>query len=101
MKMDALNVLILGVNKYEFLDDKSQKMVKGCSVHYVQLTHAHEEDKVGYFPTKASLPYEVFEQFRGQKFPMQGDASISFDLANKRNPIKVTAFSNLQNVLMD
>lgn len=91
--MDELKVLILGVQKYQFTDEKTGREVAGCSVHYVQLTHSDDEDKIGYFPTKASLKSEQFNQFRGLTFPITGKASIQFDLSNKRNPIKVTGFT--------
>lgn len=90
--MDSLKVMILGASRYEFEDDKSKRTVKGTTVHYVQMVPANEEDKVGLFPTKATLPYEYYEAVKGKTFPLYADASISFDLANKRNPIKVTGF---------
>lgn len=90
--MDSLKVMILGVNQYSFTDQNTKNEVKGTTVHYVQLAPSTESDKVGYFPTKATLPYEMFEQFKNQKFPVVADASFQFDLANKRNPIKVTGF---------
>lgn len=99
--MDSLTVMILGVNKYEFKDDSGRE-VRGVTVHYVQLANSDSDDKVGYFPTKASFTdLSVFEAFRGQKFPIQAEASISFDLSNKRNPIKVTGFHDLQHIVID
>lgn len=100
--MDSLQVMILGASKYNFKEESTGREVKGVTVHYVQLTHTNEEDKVGYFPTKASFSDQrIFEEFRGVKFPVQADASITFDLANKRNPIKVTGFANVQSILID
>ncbi len=90
--MDALNVLILGANKYEFIDQTSQRAVKGTSVHYCQLNEDVSEERVGFFPAKVVFPYEYFDTLKGVKFPCLAQASIQLDLSNKRNPIKVTSF---------
>lgn len=99
--MGTLQVLILGVSRYDFVDQKTNKTLKGCNVHYVQLTHSNEEDKFGYFPTKATLNYNDFDAFRGLKFPLQADADWTVDMSNKRNPIKITGFTNIENVMID
>ena len=97
--MGTLQVLILGVSRYNF-EDKG-KILTGTSVHYVQLTHANEEDKVGYFPTKANLPIQAYEQFKGHQFPLQAEAIWELDMSNKRNPIKIKGFEKLETVLVD
>jgi hypothetical protein len=100
--MESLDVMILGVQKYEFEDEKTKRIVKGVSVHYCQLLHVNEDNKMGYFPAKASLSsHEHYEQFVGLKFPLQGQATITFDLSNKKNPIKITGFNDLQNIIID
>jgi hypothetical protein len=98
--MGTLQVLILGVSRYNF-EDKDGKKLTGTSVHYVQLSHSNENDKFGYFPAKANLSYDDFEVFRGLKFPLQADADWTLDMSNKRNPVKITGFSDLQNVIID
>ena len=98
--MDALQVMILGVSRFDFTDERTKKQLKGTSVHYVQLTHTAEADKFGYFPTKATIPYEDFEAFRGIKFPLQANAEWTLDMSNKRNPVKITGFTNLENIIL-
>lgn len=99
--MDALKVLILGVQRYKFEDQKTEREVSGTTVHFIQLSHTNEEDKIGYFPTKSTLSYDSYEAFRGLQFPLSADAEWTLDLANKKNPIKVLGFLNLDNVLID
>lgn len=96
--MGTLQVMILGVSRYDFDDNKTGKNLKGCSVHYVQLTHSQEADKFGYFPAKANLSYEDFEAFQGLKFPLQADAEWTLDMSNKRNPVKIVGFINLEHI---
>ena len=98
--MGTLQVMILGVSRYDFTDANG-KNLKGTTVHYCQLQHATETDKFGYFPSKANLPYSDFESFQGLKFPLSASASWSMDLSNKRNPIKITGFVDLENILID
>lgn len=91
--MDSLKVMILGAQQYSFEDDKTGREVSGTTIHYIQLDASTEENKVGYFPSKASLPYAEFYLFEGLEFPLLAEAKIKFDLSNKRNPIKITGFT--------
>jgi len=98
--MDTLKVLILGVSKYNFQEDGGRQ-VSGVTVHFVQLTPSATDDKVGFFPTKASFSdLAVFDQFRGQEFPLSAEASWSLDMSNKRQPIKITGFHKLETALV-
>lgn len=99
--MDSLDVMILGANRYQFEDSKTKREVKGCTVHYVQLAQADNDNIVGLIPAKATLPFEAFATFfEGHQFPITGLARIQFDLANKKNPIKVTGFEFIEPVVM-
>lgn len=98
--MPELKVLILGVNRYNFTDSNSGKEVRGTTVHFVQLSEASEDDKVGFFPTKATLSYESFESFKGMKFPLQGVANWTLDMTNKKNPVKILGFNQLETSLV-
>lgn len=96
--MDAQNVLILGVSRYDFKDDRTGNDVRGTTVWYAPVDTLDEDHKVGLTPVKASLPYQVFDSFVGHEFPSLAKASISLDLSNRRNPIKINGFSELVSV---
>lgn len=85
------SVIILGVSQYSFENDQ-KKMVSGTTVHYISTEAADEDQKKGYAPAKANLPVEAFEGMKKWQFPQVCEASILVDLANKRNPLKITAF---------
>ena len=82
-------VIVLGVKRYDFLNDQGQP-VKGTSVWYYDLEATNEENAVGVLPQKATLPYEAFEVEKHHAFPLEAEAVLKLDLAKGR--IKVGGF---------
>lgn len=46
------NIIVLGLKKYKFKDERTQQIVEGTTVHYIVLG----ETDSGYIPLKATLP---------------------------------------------
>ena len=93
-----MNVIVLGVNQYSFQDKDSQRLIEGCSVHYVKLDAEESDDKRGYHPVKASLPQEQYGMFKGVGFPQECQASIEIDLGSKKNQLKIKSFKPVKKV---
>lgn len=56
--------IILSARRYEFKDDKTGELVKGCSVDYVTGDLANTETQRGAFPLTITAPPDVFGQLQ-------------------------------------
>lgn len=83
------NVIVLGVKRYDFTNDKNET-VRGTSVWYYDLELTNEENAVGMLPNKATLPYEAFDVEKHHKFPCEAVALLKLDLS--KGKIKVGGF---------
>ena len=65
MKMNQ-TAIMLSASQYSFKDEKADKMIEGCSIHYA-LTDSlapyndGERPFKGYKPAKATLPVEAYD----------------------------------------
>lgn len=98
--MEPIKVIVLGCAQYSFEDQKTKRMVEGTTVHYVTQESVNEDFKVGNIPTKASLEFGAFNDMKGWSFPCLAEASITLDLTNNRNPIKVTGFKPIKSIAL-
>lgn len=62
-------VLILRAQRYEFPNEKTGEIIKGCNVHFISDYQAETADAVGEMPMKVSATDEVFNQVKQFKAP--------------------------------
>lgn len=62
-------VLILRAQRYEFPNEKTGEIIKGCNVHLINDYQVETENAVGDTPMKISATDEVFAQVKKFKAP--------------------------------
>lgn len=87
-------VTVLGVGRYSFNDEKTNRLVEGTTVHY----YSHEEkqsndDSLGFKPVKATLPYDYYEKFKDKSFPYDAEIDFSLTIKSGKPAIKVNGFT--------
>lgn len=61
--------LVLSVDKWEMVDERTGELRKGLSVWYVNEYRDDTDDAFGYKPTKVSASPELLDMFRKAKLP--------------------------------
>lgn len=90
--MNEIPVVILGVKPYSFENEQKQKL-EGVTVHYYSTQPKGVNVKhTGFIPAKCSVPTDQLGYLEKLKFPASARAIYTIDLANNRNPIKITGF---------
>ncbi|WP_439606885.1 hypothetical protein [Hydrogenophaga sp.] len=62
-------VLILRASKWEFADDKTGEIRKGCTVHYINDYQVETDNAVGDAPLKVTATEEAFHEIKLHKAP--------------------------------
>lgn len=75
-------VTVIGVNRYQMVNQQTGEFSKGCSVRYMfttDLKPCAEENAKGYKLGKTSVPYEDFDKF--EQVPGVYEAEMSMNIA--------------------
>lgn len=62
-------VLILRAQKYEFANEKTGEIIKGCNVFYINDYQVETDNAVGDPPMKVAASEEVFAEIKKNKAP--------------------------------
>lgn len=95
--MQTINVKVLGVNKYSFQEQGTNRTIEGCNVHFINEESTETERNVGFLPKKATLPYEAYETFIKKEFPFKAKAYLTVDFNGQKPQLKITNFEEVKN----
>ncbi len=78
------NVRVVYVARYDFKNDDTGEVIRGCKVTYLSVDPFDEKDNKGYKTNTINLAYEKFKLFENVAFPV--DCQVEFDIidANKK-----------------
>lgn len=82
-----LDVRLLYVSRYDFIDDSTGQVIKGCKLTYSTKNPVSDEDRVGFKINTCTLPYEKFDELKALKFPH--DAKVVLELVDLDKKPKV------------
>lgn len=80
-------VQILYVSRYDFKDDSTGEIIKGCKVTFSSLDSLSDKDFKGYKINTINLPYEKYEDFANVDFPVK--AEVEYDIVDTSKKPKV------------
>lgn len=83
-------VTLLGAKRYNFVKEGTGEIIKGTKAFYHSANANKDENFIGFEATVSNLPYETFDELKDLKFPVSATAIFNIDLANKKNPLKLT-----------
>lgn len=86
-------VLVIGMFPYKFEDEKSGKMIEGCTVHYVDTNEVQERGN-GLKPNKARISLEEFQKVQTQILP--AFAQMNAILRLSTNKLEIQNFSDFE-----
>lgn len=90
--MDATKVTVLGVSRYSFEDEKTNRLVEGTKVIYFPHDVETQEDRVGYQVASAKLPYTDYPKFVGKAFPFDAEIDYSIIIKGGQPTFKIKEF---------
>lgn len=91
--MKNLEVLVLSLTPYDFIDQSSGRHVKGLTVWLVPLK-SNDQFTNGIKPVKYSLPEEMKTLFTGVSLPALSEMDFDFDFS--RNKVNPSYFANFK-----
>ncbi|NOU81537.1 hypothetical protein GC101_21990 [Paenibacillus sp. LMG 31459] len=85
-------VLVLGVSRYSFPDEKNGNIIEGAKIHYCDADRAEEENVIGHTPQTAVVDYKEFMTMYTSGVPGYYDASMRISLTGRKPTLKIDAF---------
>jgi len=85
-------VIILGVSRYSFPDQKTGQIIEGTKVNYVEQSRTDDENVVGHTPQTANLPYRDFDSLAFNPVPGIYDCTLKVDMSSRKLGVKVSGF---------
>lgn len=92
--MMKTKVIVLGVSRYSFADQKTGEVIEGTKVHYVEASQNGEENNIGHTPQTANMPFRYFDDVSFNPIPAIADCNLRIDLTGRKPSIKVIGFDN-------
>lgn len=96
--MDKVQVIVIGVSRYNFPDKQTGEIIAGTKVHYFEHKAVDEENTVGYIPQTANLPYASFDGF--DTVPGVYNAELTMSLRGRKPSLMVTGFEMVRPISM-
>jgi hypothetical protein len=96
-----VKVILTSVKRYDFIDEKTGKQVKGCNVVFLEPSSSLDSDFVGLRSSKQSLPYEHFQVYSTWQFPQLADAQIDQIITARGIQSKITSFKPVKYISFD
>lgn len=94
--MDKEKVILLGARKYDFANQETGEIIKGCNVFYSTLKQENDENLVGSVANKVSLPYDEFQKYQSIKYPSIAEMSYSLSFSGRNPRINVDGFKVIE-----
>lgn len=85
-------VIVLGVSRYSFPDQKTGEIIEGSKVSYIEETPADEENVNGHTPQTANMKYGYFEEMYASGVPGVYDANLTVSLSGRKPTLKIEGF---------
>jgi len=82
-----IKVQLLYVSRYDFKDDSTGEVIRGCKLTYSTQEPIKEDDRIGYKVNTCNLPYEKFNDLKKLTFPYS--ASLVLELVDLEKKPKV------------
>lgn len=89
-------VIVLGVSRYKFPNEKTGELIEGCKVHYMEEGFENQADSIGYVPQTAIIDFEEFEGFDPDKVPGVYTAALTVSMRTKKPTLKVVGFEYIK-----
>lgn len=87
-----VKVVVMGVSRYSFPDQKTNQLIEGTKVNYIEQVPADEENVIGHTPQSAVLDYHAFDKFLGKGLPAVYDCDLSVSLVGRKPSLKINGF---------
>jgi len=71
-----IKVQLLYVSRYDFKDDSTGEVIRGCKLTYSTQEPIKEDDRIGYKVNTCNLPYEKFNDLKKLTFPFTEKTQI-------------------------
>ena len=85
-----IEVQLLYVSRYDFKDDSTGEVIRGCKLTYASKNIVSDDDRIGFKVNTCNLPYEKFEDLKKVKFPQSAKLELELvDLDKKPKVIDV------------
>lgn len=81
-------VQLLFVSRYDFTDDSTGEVVRGCKLTYSSTDPISDDDRVGYKVNTCNLPYEKFDILKKVKFPYSAKLVLELVDLEKKPKVK-------------
>lgn len=85
-------VIVLGVSRYSFPDQKSGELIEGAKVSYIEESPADEENVAGHTPQTANMKYGYFDTIYNSGVPAVYDANLTVSLTGRKPTLKIEGF---------
>lgn len=91
-------VTLLGAKPYDFIDEKTGRNVKGCTVFFHEEKPQKDDYGVGFLPKKTTFPYENYNKFVDINFPSKATPEMETRFTSKGAMTKIVDFKPLKTV---
>ena len=77
-------VQVLYVSRYDFTDDATGQVIRGCKITYSSKDCLKDKDFVGYKVNTSNFPYDTYDKFLNLKFPIKCEITLEINDVNKK-----------------